>query len=92
MLPYVSADDSAHVVEFGIHPIYDDSGNIIFLHPTGIDITERIRAEQALRDRAEESRSILATSMDGFWRIDQQGRFLDVNDRKREAKKLAAAS
>jgi PAS domain S-box-containing protein len=53
VLPYVSADDSAHVVEFGIHPIFDDSGNVIFLHPTGIDITERVRAEQGLR-RAEE--------------------------------------
>jgi diguanylate cyclase (GGDEF)-like protein/PAS domain S-box-containing protein len=56
VLPYVSADDSAHVVDFGIYPIFDDSGNVIFLHPTGVDITERVSAEQALRETEERDR------------------------------------
>lgn len=58
VLPYVHADDSAHMVEFGIHPIRDDSGEIMFLYPTGIDITERIRAERALREAEERSRLV----------------------------------
>lgn len=58
VLPYVHADGSTHVVEFGIRPICDDSGNIMFLHPTGIDITERIRAERALREAEERSRLV----------------------------------
>ncbi len=37
------------------------------------DITERKRVE-------EEYRTILRTTMDGFWITDIQGRFLDVND------------
>jgi PAS domain S-box-containing protein len=50
VLPYVWADGSPHVVEFGLHPICDESGRVLFLYPSGIDITERIRAEQALRE------------------------------------------
>jgi PAS domain S-box-containing protein len=56
VLPYVWADGSPHVVEFGVHPICDESGRVLFLYPTGIDITERIRAEQALRESEERSR------------------------------------
>jgi PAS domain S-box-containing protein len=58
VLPYVYADGSAHVAEFGIRPIRDESGNITFLHPAGIDVTERIRAVQALRRAEERSRLI----------------------------------
>lgn len=58
VLPYVNADGSAHVAEFGIRPIRDESGNIAFLHPTGIDVTERIHVEQALRRSEERSRLI----------------------------------
>ena len=34
---------------------------------------------QALRDGDETLRSILGTSLDGYWRVDRQGRLLDVN-------------
>jgi PAS domain S-box-containing protein len=37
------------------------------------DITERKQAE-------EEHKTILRTAIDGFWVVDTQGRFLDVND------------
>ncbi len=44
VLPYVWADGSQHVVDFAIHPIRDGNGKTIFLHPTGVDITERQEA------------------------------------------------
>ena len=44
------------------------------------DITERKRAEMALRTSEEQHRTILQTTMDGFWLSDMQGRFLEVND------------
>jgi len=53
-LPYWCADGSERVVDFAIHPVRDEQGVIIFLHPTGMDITERKRTEQELRTtRAE---------------------------------------
>ena len=49
----------------------DESGNVFF---DGIveDITERKKAQ-------EEYKAILGSAMDGFWLIDSDGRFLDVN-------------
>ncbi|HMD71764.1 MAG TPA: PAS domain S-box protein [Bryobacteraceae bacterium] len=44
------------------------------------DITERKRAEEALRDSEERHRTVLQTAMDGFWLTDMQGRLLQVND------------
>jgi diguanylate cyclase (GGDEF)-like protein/PAS domain S-box-containing protein len=45
----------------------------VFLTAIARDITERKRAE-------EQYRTIIKTSMDGFWVIDSHGRFLDVNN------------
>ncbi|MDB6034361.1 MAG: hypothetical protein JWM16_4699, partial [Verrucomicrobiales bacterium] len=42
------ADGSEHVVDFGLHPIRDPQGLVIYLYPTGVDITERKRSEAAL--------------------------------------------
>jgi PAS domain S-box-containing protein len=43
------------------------------------DITERKRNEDALRNGHETLRSILNTTLDGFWRVDTAGKLLDVN-------------
>jgi PAS domain S-box-containing protein len=52
-LPYVWADGSERVVDFALHPIRDDQGQVIFLHPTGIDITDRKLSEEKLRKLTE---------------------------------------
>jgi PAS domain S-box-containing protein len=49
-LPYWVVDGSERVVDFAMHPIRDRSGAVMFLHPSGTDITERRRMEAALRD------------------------------------------
>jgi PAS domain S-box-containing protein len=66
-LSYWVADGTERVVEFAMHPIRDGSGNVAFLHPTGIDITERKRIEAELRDSEQRLRflaSIVETSDD----------------------------
>ncbi|MBI3476283.1 MAG: response regulator [Acidobacteria bacterium] len=52
-LTYYWADGSEHLVDFSLHPIRDPEGNILFLHPTGIDITDLKRAEEDYRVLAE---------------------------------------
>jgi PAS domain S-box-containing protein len=49
-LPYWVADGSERVADFAMHPIRDRTGAVMFLHPTGIDITGRKRIEAALRE------------------------------------------
>ena len=58
VLRYWLADGAERVVDFAMHPIRDELGVVRFLYPTGIDITDRTRAEEALRAREAEEREI----------------------------------
>ena len=44
-MPYFIADGSERVVDLTILPIRDETGRVLFLAPTGTDITDRKRAE-----------------------------------------------
>jgi PAS domain S-box-containing protein len=75
-LRYWVADGSERIVDFAMHPIRDQSGGVIFLHPTGIDITERKEIEAALRERENRLRwlaSIVESSDDAIVSKDLDG-------------------
>jgi PAS domain S-box-containing protein len=68
-LRYWVADGSERIVDFAMHPICGQSGVVMFLHPTGIDITERKKIEAALRERENRLRwlaSIVESSDDAI--------------------------
>ncbi|MGH7231940.1 MAG: PAS domain S-box protein, partial [Nitrospiraceae bacterium] len=44
------------------------------------DVTDRKRAEDALRGSEERYRTMLTSALDGFWVIDAQGHILEVNE------------
>jgi PAS domain S-box-containing protein len=66
-LRYWLADGSERIVDFAMHPIRDGSGAVAFLHPTGVDVTERKQIEAELRKNEQRLRwlaSIVETSDD----------------------------
>ncbi|QFY43619.1 EAL domain-containing protein [Candidatus Methylospira mobilis] len=82
-------------IDFKISPVCDDSGQIIGLLPTGVDISERKQVENKLRESERQARSALAllqksetrfrelfeNSPVAYQALDEKGRCLDVNDR-----------
>jgi len=52
IINYLWADESEHVCDFAIHPIRDSQEKIIFLHPTGTDITDLKQTEENYRTLA----------------------------------------
>jgi PAS domain S-box-containing protein len=53
MLHYSWADGTERLVDFALYPILDDNEQVIFLHPTGVDITDVKRTEENFRKLAE---------------------------------------
>jgi PAS domain S-box-containing protein len=53
MLRYSWADATERLVEFALYPIMDQNGEILFLHPTGVDITDLKRVEEKYRNLAQ---------------------------------------
>ena len=53
MLEYSWADGTSRLVDFALYPIVDDENQVIFLHPTGVDITDQKRVEENYRQLAE---------------------------------------
>jgi PAS domain S-box-containing protein len=58
----------------------DQAGRPVGATVVGHDVTERKRAEIALRDSEERYRTLFDTTSDGVWLNDLDGKILEVND------------
>ena len=60
-------------------PMRNAAGEIVGVVLVFSDVTEKYRMEEALREGNEILRSILDATQDGYWRINSEGRLLNVN-------------
>ncbi|NEX18250.1 MAG: hypothetical protein C1943_16980 [Halochromatium sp.] len=61
-------------------PMLDAQGRIMGVLGIGHDITKRKRTEQAILEISQRYEAVLASTLDGFWLTDAQGKILEVND------------
>jgi len=64
-----------HVNSSG-HPVLDGNGELIEFIGAATDVTERKRAEEALRESEERFRTLVQFSFDVYWESDAQHRFI----------------
>ena len=79
----LSADKYA-LVDFALIPLFDDTGNIEYLIPSGIDITEREASKQALKQREHELRLITEAIPQQVWTALPNGEIDYINQRWQE--------
>lgn len=70
---WITKDGTYRLIAWSNTALLDEMGSVEHIIGTGVDITERKRSEV-------EYKTILRTTLDGFWITDVQGRFLEVND------------
>ena len=73
-------DGSSFPVEYWSHPMYRN-GELVGAVVNFIDITERRRAEEALRESEARFRTMAEHSTDWIWSVDTHGRHLYSNSR-----------
>jgi PAS domain S-box-containing protein len=83
-----TAHDNRMTIDFMLAPVRNRAGHVTYLIPSAVDITERKRAEEALRQTAERYEQqlrlfdgVASTTPDFVYLFDLQGRFLYANER-----------
>lgn len=73
---HMTGDGHMIFVDFSLKPVKDHKGNVVLLVPEGRDISERRRAEQALRDVAVKYRIVADNTYNWEFWLAPDGRFL----------------
>ncbi|RJQ45789.1 MAG: PAS domain S-box protein [Gaiellales bacterium] len=60
-------------------PLFDAAGAFTGMQGVDRDVTERIQAEEALRESESKFRTLFDMSTDGIFILDMEGNFIDVN-------------
>jgi PAS domain S-box-containing protein len=71
----VLADGTVKDVEKIYHPVFSASGELEEIVASGIDVTERKRADQALRESQAKFRDFAESASDWFWEIGSDYKF-----------------
>jgi len=74
-----TSDGRVIVVDAVFNPLRDESGRIIQVVASGVDVTVRKQAEQSLRESEQLYRSLVETSGDAIFLLGGDGRILSAN-------------
>jgi two-component system, LuxR family, sensor kinase FixL len=77
--PIVTKDGREREIEWYDAPLTNREGELIGLLCTGQDVTDRNRAEKAIREREERLLAVLNTASDAIITIDTRGKITDIN-------------
>ncbi len=77
---YLRRNGTRLPIEVFAQPVFDDDGVLLHYRSFITDISQRKRAEAALRDSREKLRAALASMTDAVFISDVDGRFIDFND------------
>jgi PAS domain S-box-containing protein len=72
-------EDRFITIDFGLAPLFDDAGQVEFLIPSGIDITERKQAEAALSESERKLSAIFDQTFEFIGLLSLDGVLLEVN-------------
>ena len=73
------ADGEERLIRWHNSDLADDAGRIIGVLSSGIDVTDRRRAEQAVRESEERLKAIVKTAADAIITIDERGIIDSIN-------------
>src|SRR4051812_35959264 len=82
-MPYFVADGEERMVDLIILPVKDEAGRVMFLAPTGTDITDRRRAEEEARLSHARFEAVLDAAPIGIYVVDAGLRIRQVNPKAR---------
>jgi PAS domain S-box-containing protein len=79
--PARNPGDTDRTVLLSYQPAWDESGEVIGVSVAVVDITQRKRAEESLRESAEHLRYMVELNPEIPWVMDSEGNNLDVSSR-----------